>query len=394
MRDARGGTRPARTGQPPLRTPVRGRHPRGAARGAEGPHGCRQRAAGRRRPVWARRRRQRQPRTGPLGHEPRPRRPVRCPRCVSSPARKQPLETTGPALVCPHLHAGPAAGGPAVPAAEAPLRALLLGVPLLLAQAHQASARRALGQQEGAVSFVAALATQGAPCPQRAPGHHGSHTAHVLPTATQPWPLPWRPHGASEGHTPGAKNQNPPPAPLGAGGLDPVQLAAPRPHRDPGVSLPVLTTGHRGDCPSDVQGHWPDSERGARVGTGDEGQAREGRSREAAGTRRAGAGREGGGGTRAEDAVRGAEGPGEALRPVLGTQGPSWGSSGQAAGVQRGGPSRDPGEARAVRRTGAARGPGVCRGLVQPGRRPLLHTHEPTGRPCGVPATRDGQGGR
>ena len=49
-------------------------------------------------------------------------------------------------------------------AAGAPLRALLLGVPLLLAEAHQASARRALGQQERAVSFVAALATQGAQC--------------------------------------------------------------------------------------------------------------------------------------------------------------------------------------------------------------------------------------
>lgn len=62
----------------------------------------------------------------------------------------------------PHLHVGRAAGRPAVAAAEAALRALLPQVALLLAQADQAFTRRALGQHERAVSFVAALATQGA----------------------------------------------------------------------------------------------------------------------------------------------------------------------------------------------------------------------------------------
>lgn len=60
-----------------------------------------------------------------------------------------------------HLHVGRGAGRPAVPAAEAPLRALVLQVVLLLAQAHEAFARRALGQHEWALSFVAALATEG-----------------------------------------------------------------------------------------------------------------------------------------------------------------------------------------------------------------------------------------
>ena len=49
-----------------------------------------------------------------------------------------------------------------MPAAEAPLRALVLQVVLLLAQAHEAFARWALGQHERALSFVAALATEGA----------------------------------------------------------------------------------------------------------------------------------------------------------------------------------------------------------------------------------------
>lgn len=65
-----------------------------------------------------------------------------------------------------HLHVGPAAGGPAVLAAEAPLRALLLLVALLLAEADQAFACRALGQQERAEAFVAALATEGAKRPE------------------------------------------------------------------------------------------------------------------------------------------------------------------------------------------------------------------------------------
>lgn len=49
-----------------------------------------------------------------------------------------------------------------MPAAEAPLRALVLQVVLLLAQAHEAFTRRALGQHERAVSFMAALAIKGA----------------------------------------------------------------------------------------------------------------------------------------------------------------------------------------------------------------------------------------
>lgn len=57
-----------------------------------------------------------------------------------------------------HLHVGWAAGCPAVTAAEAPLRALMLQVVLLLAEAHEAFTCRALGQHERAVSLVAALA--------------------------------------------------------------------------------------------------------------------------------------------------------------------------------------------------------------------------------------------
>lgn len=77
---------------------------------------------------------------------------------------------------CPHLHVGPAAGRPAVPAAEASLRALVLQVVLLLAKAHQAFTCRALGQHERAVSFMAALSTEGAECQQStwqdSPGCH------------------------------------------------------------------------------------------------------------------------------------------------------------------------------------------------------------------------------
>ena len=57
-----------------------------------------------------------------------------------------------------------------MPAAEASLRALVLQVVPLLTQAHRAFTRRALGQHERAVSFVAALATKGAWCRRSARG--------------------------------------------------------------------------------------------------------------------------------------------------------------------------------------------------------------------------------
>lgn len=59
-----------------------------------------------------------------------------------------------------HLRVGPATGGLAVPAAQAPLGALVLGVALLLAAADQAFAGGALGQLEQALSLVAALLTR------------------------------------------------------------------------------------------------------------------------------------------------------------------------------------------------------------------------------------------
>lgn len=60
----------------------------------------------------------------------------------------------------PHLQVSPAAGCPAVPAAEASLWTLVLRVVLFLPQANQAFASWALSQHERAVSFVAALATK------------------------------------------------------------------------------------------------------------------------------------------------------------------------------------------------------------------------------------------
>jgi hypothetical protein len=60
-----------------------------------------------------------------------------------------------------HLQVRMATGCPAVPAVQAPLRALLLSMALLLAEADQAFTCGALGQQEWAESFVAALATKG-----------------------------------------------------------------------------------------------------------------------------------------------------------------------------------------------------------------------------------------
>lgn len=81
-------------------------------------------------------------------------------------------------VVC--LHVGRAAGRPAVPAAEAPLRALVLQVVLLLAQAHEAFTRRALGQHERAVSFMAALVVLQGPLPGAAlAGADGRQALHL-----------------------------------------------------------------------------------------------------------------------------------------------------------------------------------------------------------------------
>lgn len=95
----------------------------------------------------------------------------------------------------------------AVLAAEAPLGALLLHVALLLAEADQAFARRALGQQERAESFVAALATEGAKRPESArralearPTRPADATPAVAPAPVDPT-VP-----APKGHRPGAEN--------------------------------------------------------------------------------------------------------------------------------------------------------------------------------------------
>jgi hypothetical protein len=66
-------------------------------------------------------------------------------------------------IVC--LQVRMATGCPAVPAVQAPLRALLLSMALLLAEADQAFTCGALGQQEWAESFVAALVFFQGPLP-------------------------------------------------------------------------------------------------------------------------------------------------------------------------------------------------------------------------------------